>query len=283
MERNEGNFLFNDALHTFYPDLWCHISIYYPSVHSFIHPSIHPSVHPFVLTLPLTLWMGSTTTATARSDSASKLCCVLMSTPDNQQPNPGWEWYHPTTISGLKRTVRKRFIERERNVLFNDALKTFYLRLYGVRRMAKDHSDSEKGNPLPPHGLLFPIRSKCSFICIIPQTGPWANALPLSYVLLPCFIEWCTQTHYHTVIQCWMDGWEHVLSVSLHAKNKLEGNVLFNDAPVIWHQTYDKGPFRMWESKPTDRIAHTMASVTLEREIAEWVHHEGSIQWPMAP
>ena len=45
--------------------------------------------------------------------------------------------------------------ERERNVLFNDALNTFYLRLYGVRHMVKDHSDSEKGNPLPPHRLLI--------------------------------------------------------------------------------------------------------------------------------
>ena len=35
---------------------------------------------------------------------------------------------------------------RERNVLFNDALNTFYLWLYGVRHMVKDHSDSEKGN-----------------------------------------------------------------------------------------------------------------------------------------
>ena len=35
--------------------------------------------------------------------------------------------------------------------------------------MVKDHSDSEWGNPLPPHGLLFPISSKGSFICIIPQ------------------------------------------------------------------------------------------------------------------
>ena len=34
--------------------------------------------------------------------------------------------------------------EREKNVLFNDALNTFYLRLYGVRHMVKDHSDSEK-------------------------------------------------------------------------------------------------------------------------------------------
>ena len=60
---------------------------------------------------------------------------------------------------------------KEGNVLFNDALNTFYLRLYGVRHMVKDHSDSEKGNPLPPHRLLFPISSKGSFICTIPQTG----------------------------------------------------------------------------------------------------------------
>ena len=57
------------------------------------------------------------------------------------------------------------------NVLFNDALNTFYLRLYGVRHMVKDHSDSERGNLLPPHGLLFPINCKGSFICTIPQTG----------------------------------------------------------------------------------------------------------------
>ena len=34
---------------------------------------------------------------------------------------------------------------KEGNVLFNDALNTFYLRLYGVRHMVKDHSDSERG------------------------------------------------------------------------------------------------------------------------------------------
>ena len=60
---------------------------------------------------------------------------------------------------------------KEGNVLFNDALNTFYLRLYGVIHMVKDHSDSEKGNPLPPHRLFFPINSKGSFICTIPQTG----------------------------------------------------------------------------------------------------------------
>ena len=37
----------------------------------------------------------------------------------------------------------------------------------------KNYSDSERGN----HGLLFPVSSKGSFICTIPQTGqhiPWS-------------------------------------------------------------------------------------------------------------
>ena len=81
------------------------------------------------------------------------------------------------------------------NVLFNDALNTFYLRLYGVRHMVKD---SEEGNPLPLQGLFY-----------------------------------------------------------MH--------------------------------HPTDRITHTTAFVTpvmllrLEQEIAQWVHHEGSIWRPIAP
>ena len=52
----------------------------------------------------------------------------------------------------------------EGNVLFNNALHTLYLRLYGIRHMVKDHSDSERGNPLLPHGQLFLISSKGSFI-----------------------------------------------------------------------------------------------------------------------
>ena len=35
---------------------------------------------------------------------------------------------------------------KEGHVLFNDALNTFYLRLYGVGHMVKYHSDSERGN-----------------------------------------------------------------------------------------------------------------------------------------
>ena len=57
---------------------------------------------------------------------------------------------------------------KEGNVLFNDALNTFNLRLYDVSHMVKYHSDSERGSPLQPHGLLFPTSSKGSFICTIP-------------------------------------------------------------------------------------------------------------------
>ena len=34
--------------------------------------------------------------------------------------------------------------EEEGNVLFNNALNKFYLRLYGVIHMIKDHSESER-------------------------------------------------------------------------------------------------------------------------------------------
>ena len=57
------------------------------------------------------------------------------------------------------------FYRKEGNYLFNDALNTFYLRLYGVRHMVMDHSNSERENPLSPeHG------HEEIFICIISQT-----------------------------------------------------------------------------------------------------------------
>ena len=39
---------------------------------------------------------------------------------------------------------------KEGNVLFNDALNTFYLRLCGVGHMVKEHSDSERGKLAAP-------------------------------------------------------------------------------------------------------------------------------------
>ena len=76
--------------------------------------------------------------------------------------------------------------ERKDFFLVNDALNTFYSRLYGVRHMVKDNWDSERGNPLPPlHGLLFSTSSKGSYMhhntdrianitaFVPPVVGPW--------------------------------------------------------------------------------------------------------------
>ena len=60
---------------------------------------------------------------------------------------------------------------KEGNVLFNDTLNTFLFTVIWRQIYVKDHSDNEKGNPLPPHRLLFTLNSKGSFICTIPQTG----------------------------------------------------------------------------------------------------------------
>ena len=38
---------------------------------------------------------------------------------------------------------------KEGNVLFNNALNTFYFTV--IWHMVKNHSNREKGNPLPPH------------------------------------------------------------------------------------------------------------------------------------
>ena len=48
---------------------------------------------------------------------------------------------------------------------------THFIYGYMASDMVKYHTNSERGNLLLPHGLLFPINSKGSFICTIPQTG----------------------------------------------------------------------------------------------------------------
>ena len=43
---------------------------------------------------------------------------------------------------------------------------THYIYGYMVSDMVEDHSDSKRGDPLPPHGLLLPISSKGYFISL---------------------------------------------------------------------------------------------------------------------
>ena len=57
--------------------------------------------------------------------------------------------------------------KKEGNVLFSDALNTFCVLLYCDGHMVNNHSNSERGNLLPPlHGLLFSISSKGSLYAL---------------------------------------------------------------------------------------------------------------------
>ena len=47
-------------------------------------------------------------------------------------------------VLGLCHLPGRKEGRKEGNVLFNDTLNTFYLRLYGVGHMVKDHSDTER-------------------------------------------------------------------------------------------------------------------------------------------
>ena len=47
---------------------------------------------------------------------------------------------------------------------------TYFIYGYRASDMVKDHSDSRRGNPLPPlHGLIFLFSSKVFFIITIPD------------------------------------------------------------------------------------------------------------------
>ena len=75
------------------------------------------------------------------------------------------------------------YLKEGRKFLFNDALNTFYLRVYGVGHMAKDHSVNLRVKPLPPlHGLHFSINIKGSFICTIPDSMAHTTAFGTSVV-----------------------------------------------------------------------------------------------------
>ena len=50
--------------------------------------------------------------------------------------------------------------KRQREMFYLTTHSTHFIYGYMASNMVKDHSDSEEGNPLLPHGLLFPINSK---------------------------------------------------------------------------------------------------------------------------
>ena len=73
---------------------------------------------------------------------------------------------------------RLKYNNNNNNNNNNNRKEVFYLTTHSThlvtviwRGTCGKGSDSERGNPLLPHGILLPISSKGSFICTIPQTG----------------------------------------------------------------------------------------------------------------
>ena len=79
------------------------------------------------------------------------LGCVLVVPAACERERKRYSWLIP-----------KYWKQKERNVLFNEV--THFVTLIWHGHMVKDHSDSEKRNPLLPHALLFTISSKGYFI-----------------------------------------------------------------------------------------------------------------------
>ena len=77
---------------------------------------------------------------------------------------------HSNDVMKIEHTLNFKKGRKEGNGLFNNTLNTL-IRLYGIRHMVKDLSDSERGNPLLPNRHRFLISSKDSFMCTIPQIG----------------------------------------------------------------------------------------------------------------
>ena len=96
----------------------------------------------------------------------------------------------------------------------------FILQLYGVRHMVTDHSDSERGNLLLPHGLLFPISRQDntyhSHGALAGTRNSWASNKD-KLTETTC-MRWALQTSTTEL--------HHILPLTKEGK---EGNVLFNN------------------------------------------------------
>ena len=72
-------------------------------------------------------------------------------------------WIYYSCVCSLSVSIHIHtlpFIRKEGNVLFNDALNTFYLRLYGVRHMVKDHWDSREETCCRHIGYSFRLAAR---------------------------------------------------------------------------------------------------------------------------
>ena len=99
-----------------------------------------------------------------------------------------WVGSPPFFLSSLKLdNVTWEVIILKKEMFYLTTHSTHFIYGYMASDIVKYHTGNERGNPLLPHGLLFPINSKGSFICTIPQTG----------------------LHMPLLHQSWRTGWNH--------------------------------------------------------------------------
>ena len=112
-----------------------------------------------------------------------------------------WLFPWPTTKVHCLQILVYQIVRRKEMFYLTTHSTHFILRLYGVGYMVKDHSVSERGNPLPPHGLLFPINS--NFFLYAPShrqdstyhglcyTSRGALAGTRNKIVIGLVIKWC--------------------------------------------------------------------------------------------
>ena len=83
---------------------------------------------------------------------------------------------------------------------------THFIYCYIASHMVKDHSDSERGNLLPPHGLLFPISSKITHTTafVTPVVEHWLEREIAQWV------------HHEGSIRRHIAPWANTLTTELH-------------------------------------------------------------------
>ena len=172
------------------------------------------------------------------------LCCTRSTSSSNETLGRFLIYIYksPVVEHWLEREIAQW---KEGNVLFNDALNTFYLRLYGVTHMVKDHSDSEREETRCRHmGYSFRLAARVILyasslrqdntyhgLCYTSRgalagtrnsswvrrpIAPWANALTTELHLAPSSVDppWRidptthrTMSEHSTTELCDMNRW----------------------------------------------------------------------------
>ena len=178
----EGNVLFNDALNTLYLRLYGVGHMVKEGRKDMFYLQTH-STHFIYSYMASDIWLR--TILIVRKETRCRhigysyrlTARFLLYAPSHRQDNTYHglcytsrgalvgtrnSWMGPPHEGSIRRPIAPRanalplsyvplLATKEGNGFFNDALNTLYLRLYGVEHIAKDHSDSQRGNPLPPH------------------------------------------------------------------------------------------------------------------------------------